>query len=497
MLYKSAGLHVKDLDPKQGVISMYWSAFNNQDDGGDAVRPGAFRKSIGEWGPRSRQPRIKWLYQHDSSQLLGVPSELVEDDFGLLATAQIVKTALGQDVLLLYEAGVITEHSIGYETVLATFDKGRRTRWLEEVKLFEGSSVTWGMNSQTPTVAVKSLTDAAALADRQGRLHKLLHDAPLRTESMAARLEDELKAIDALLARLDRAPAPARPAEILGGRAALDALATTLAGTPAEGKAADMPKDIPMPAKPARPAKGRDFETVYTTDRDAWDLLEDLDDMMEALKEAIVSGLVEGSGDTTNGDEDTIKTSLSQFSARVLAWVEASAIQSCWAEIADAAEEASDRTTDRLGSSYGYWGYMSLIRERAEAKGVQLPPLAATPVAPGEVKKGAALSGSNRDRLTAVANGLASAMKDMGTHHKALKALLEETAPKDKEDDTDATGNTGRDAAGEDDDGKNGSAPDRAAKAGAGTTRDGDGIGLADLIAALETVRRPAASDAK
>jgi HK97 family phage prohead protease len=349
MLYKSTGaLRLKDLDTKQGIIQAYWSAFGNEDDGGDIVLPGAFTKSINEWGPRGLQPRIKYLWQHDSGQILGKPSELLQDDTGLLATAQIVKTSLGLDVLLLYEAGVITEHSIGYETVLATFDKLKRARLLQELKLYEGSAVTWGMNSQTPTVAVKSLMDAVALADRRGRLHKLLHDAPLRTASVAARLEDELRAIEALLARLD--PPKARPAVILGGRSALDALATQLAGgDPAEGKAADMPKDIPMPdGKPAKrertPPRRGDFLTVYNTDREPWDLIEDLD--------GYVGGAARGHHRRARGGlrerMATTRSSkrASQFAAKVMEWVAMAEVQSCWAEIADSAEEAQGNATD-------------------------------------------------------------------------------------------------------------------------------------------------------
>src|SRR5262249_43031287 len=115
MLHKSIAVNVKDLDTVQGIICGYASSFNVEDDGGDIVLPGAFTKTISEWGPTSRQPRIKFLYQHDSTQLLGVPQVLTEDSYGLYFEAKIADTALGRDVLALYQAGVITEHSIGYE----------------------------------------------------------------------------------------------------------------------------------------------------------------------------------------------------------------------------------------------------------------------------------------------------------------------------------------------------------------------------------------------
>lgn len=510
MLYKSTAYAVKDLDTKQGIIQAYWSAFSNVDDGGDVVMPGAFTKSISEWGPGSKQPRIKYLWQHDSGQLLGVPSALVQDDYGLLSTSQIVKTTLGQDVLLLYEAGVVTEHSIGYEVVSASFDRAKMARHLDQVKLYEGSAVTWGMNSQTPTVAVKSLTDATKVQARRDVLHKLLHSAPLRTELVAARLEDELKALEALLARFElptQAPAE-RPVEIgsKSARASLDALAMQLAGTPAEGKAQAMP-DEETPVKPAKrtraakrasgakPTKARDFATIYATDREPWDLLEDLDDMWEALREAVTGMLIEG------GDTGELATSLSQFSAAVTGWTDMAKVQDCWAEIADAAEEAQDRVADNYGSSYygGYY-YMGMVEHFAAkngASGHTLEAVKSAPAAPALLKVGAQLSSTNRDVLTTAANGMAGAMADMKTHHKSLTDLLEKTAP--ASDAGDATGNDGADGDGENNEdpkkpngGKSAAratlaiktAPDRSTL-DAGTTRDD---GTTDLVAGLDAL---------
>ena len=119
MLHKNLANSVKDVDTARGVVCGYASSFNVVDDGNDMVLPGAFTKTIAEQGPGSRQPRIKWLYQHDSTQILGIPHVLKEDGFGLYFEAKIANTTLGRDVLALYEAGIITEHSIGYETVEA------------------------------------------------------------------------------------------------------------------------------------------------------------------------------------------------------------------------------------------------------------------------------------------------------------------------------------------------------------------------------------------
>jgi len=54
----------------------------------------------------------------------------------------------------LYELGHITEHSIGYRTIISEYDQNTDVRTLKELQLFEGSSVLWGMNELTPTLTV-------------------------------------------------------------------------------------------------------------------------------------------------------------------------------------------------------------------------------------------------------------------------------------------------------------------------------------------------------
>ena len=204
MQFKGTGtLLVKDLDSKRGIIQAYWSAFNNIDDGNDIVDPGCWAKSIRERGPDSRQPRIKFLWQHQETMILGKPSELTEDSFGLLATSQIVPTTLGKDCLLLYEYGVISEHSVGYEVVQSRWDTRNSARHLIECVLWEGSAVTFGMNSQTPTVSVKSLAQPDSLtvmADRAAKIDSLLHTGNLRSDALCQTLDHELKALHAALA---------------------------------------------------------------------------------------------------------------------------------------------------------------------------------------------------------------------------------------------------------------------------------------------------------
>ncbi len=119
----------------------YASIFGNVDDGRDEMQYGAFTKTLQE-----SQNRIKVLYMHEMRSLIGKPLVLSEDTKGLYFEASISNTTLGRDVLTLIKDKVITEMSIGYERVKSYYDETRDVRVLQEVKLWEISPVTWGMN---------------------------------------------------------------------------------------------------------------------------------------------------------------------------------------------------------------------------------------------------------------------------------------------------------------------------------------------------------------
>src|SRR5579859_7766330 len=229
MLHKSLPNSLKDVDAMQGVICGYASSFNVVDDGNDMVLPGAYTKTIAEQGPGSKQPRIKFLYQHDTTAILGVPRVLKEDGFGLYFEAKIAPTALGKDVLTLYQEGCITEHSIGYEVVQADWDRAQAVRLLKELRLFEFSAVTFGMNPDTPTVGVKSLADLSrltAMAEQAERLDTILHSGNLRSNALCETLERELKALQTALAPTREAAS--QPYSIQGVLASMDTLKSRL-----------------------------------------------------------------------------------------------------------------------------------------------------------------------------------------------------------------------------------------------------------------------------
>lgn len=163
MFFKSIDYSVKDVDTKKGIVSGYFSAFGNLDSDGDIIEKGAYDRTIRERGPKSNQPRIKHLKNHDSRQAPGKLLELSEDGFGLFFVSQLAKsegnfTTLARDTLIEYDAGIITEHSVGFETISERTENENNV--ITEIRLWEGSSLSaWGANPNTPATGVKDQKD--------------------------------------------------------------------------------------------------------------------------------------------------------------------------------------------------------------------------------------------------------------------------------------------------------------------------------------------------
>jgi uncharacterized protein len=146
---------IKDVDTVKGIVTGYFSVFGNKDSDGDIVIPGAYKKTIKENGPDSERPRILHLYMHNAEKPLAKPTVLKEDKKGLYFESQISQTQLGKDVIQLYQDKVLTEHSIGYNIVKREVDEKTETQKLIELKLWEGSTVSWGANMDALVATVK------------------------------------------------------------------------------------------------------------------------------------------------------------------------------------------------------------------------------------------------------------------------------------------------------------------------------------------------------
>ena len=180
--YKSFEGNVKDVDSKQGIVSGYFSAFGMVDSDGDIMMPGAFKRSIQDWGPEAKG-RVKHLLNHDPSQPLGKILELKEDGYGLFYRSQVGSHRLGQDFIKMVESDLIGEHSIGFRTLRE--QKSSEANEIHEVMLFEGSSLTaWGANEYTPILGIKSLADSTKIQEQIKSFEKFIRNSDVTDETI-------------------------------------------------------------------------------------------------------------------------------------------------------------------------------------------------------------------------------------------------------------------------------------------------------------------------
>ena len=134
---------------------------------------GAFTKTIQENGVEGKN-RIKQLYQHDVTNIIGKPLKMYEDEKGLYVESYITEKQ-NNDYRKMYEEGLITEHSIGFMTMNDNkMESGENE--ITEVKLFEYSAVTYGANSDTPVVGMKS---SKSMLDRLNTISNVLKKGTL------------------------------------------------------------------------------------------------------------------------------------------------------------------------------------------------------------------------------------------------------------------------------------------------------------------------------
>lgn len=209
----SLRLQIKDVDGKKGIVTGYFSDFNSIDSDGDIIKPGAFQKSISQNGPQSGKPRIKHLLNHDSSKPLGVLEVLKEDNKGLYYESRLGTHSLGVDFIKMVDSGLITEHSIGFQTIKYNqlkpwneWKQGEAARELTELKLYEGSSLTaWGANMNTPLTGLKTEQKVRKINDRIDILIKSLRDGTFSDETFDL-LEIELKQMQQAMIDLTTEP---------------------------------------------------------------------------------------------------------------------------------------------------------------------------------------------------------------------------------------------------------------------------------------------------
>lgn len=147
MEFKHVSLEWKS--EEDGTIEGYGSVFDVVDQGGDIIAPGAFRQSL------ASGRKVKMLFQHDPSAVIGTWKSMEEDAKGLRVSGKILTTVKsGAEAYEYVKAGAIDGLSIGYRTIKSMDRNGKRV--IMQADLWEVSLVTFPMNEMARIDAVKA-----------------------------------------------------------------------------------------------------------------------------------------------------------------------------------------------------------------------------------------------------------------------------------------------------------------------------------------------------
>lgn len=141
----------------------YAATFGNKDHHDDVIEKGAFLDTL-----TKRMPKL--LYQHNTSQIVGVIKSAVEDSNGLLISGMFIDTPLGNQVYQEVKAGAIDQMSIGFSPIDVEYDGD--VRKIKKIALYEASFVTFPANEMARVVSVKA-DDIATIRDFEKALREL------------------------------------------------------------------------------------------------------------------------------------------------------------------------------------------------------------------------------------------------------------------------------------------------------------------------------------
>lgn len=180
-LYKVCDWETKEIGPEEGSFEGALSVYGIRDEIGDIVERGAFSKTIAE-----KKGQVPLLWQHDARQPIGLLSLEDAEDALRVRGKLVLGVPQARNAYQLMRAGVVRGLSIGFETVKQeTGDDG--VRRLKEIKLWEGSLVTFPANPAAQVDSIKGI-EVEALKSKVEELERRL---ALAEERRAAHMADE------------------------------------------------------------------------------------------------------------------------------------------------------------------------------------------------------------------------------------------------------------------------------------------------------------------
>ena len=134
---------------EDGTFEGMLSPYGNVDSGSDVVVAGAYTKTL-----KDRGGVIPMLWQHKPSEPIG-QLELEDRPDGLWCKGKfLLEDPTALKAYRFVKAGIVKGLSIGFESIKDTVISG--VRHLQEIKLYEGSVVTFPMNESALIASVKA-----------------------------------------------------------------------------------------------------------------------------------------------------------------------------------------------------------------------------------------------------------------------------------------------------------------------------------------------------
>jgi HK97 family phage prohead protease len=185
--YFDCDFEVKSLN-EDGTFEGYGSVFGNIDSYGDIVVKGAFDKSLKALKSKNRMPALLW--QHKSSEPVGIFTDAYEDEIGLYVKGKLaLKTVRGQEAYELMKMGAISGMSIGFIVNVEEYDSKNNTSLLKEIDLWEVSLVTFPSNDSARVSSVKSIDDCERMKDVESYLREAGGFSKKEAEGIIARIK--------------------------------------------------------------------------------------------------------------------------------------------------------------------------------------------------------------------------------------------------------------------------------------------------------------------
>jgi HK97 family phage prohead protease len=127
-------------------IKGYPIVWGEKNDFKEIIMRGATQSSLNARGVGSEKNPIVVLLQHDQRQVLGLPTVLKEDDYGLYFEADIITgVQYADEALAQVRQGALSQLSVGFNYVWdkVSYEHSADTFVVKEVKLYEISLVTF------------------------------------------------------------------------------------------------------------------------------------------------------------------------------------------------------------------------------------------------------------------------------------------------------------------------------------------------------------------